>query len=254
VAAVARPNFFPGSTPPKHLDGTMPGDYGFDPLGLGKIRLQAKPKFPFTTHTSSLFASYIHVRLLFVIDLFITTAGEDKAALEWYQQAELMHARWAMLGVAGMAAPEILGNPLVDGPLPNWAEAPFFDGYVADANTLFVVQMFMMNWAEVRRWQDIKNPGSVHADPYDESRRCTGTDVGYPGGGLFNPMGMAKSAEEQKTLRAKEIANGRLAMVAAMGCFIQHDVTGTGPVQNLKAHLADPSHVTIFQNFHPFAF
>ncbi|MGB1601938.1 MAG: chlorophyll a/b-binding protein, partial [Promethearchaeia archaeon] len=34
-------------------------------------------------------------------------------------QAELMHARWAMLGVAGMAAPEILGNPFVDGPLPN---------------------------------------------------------------------------------------------------------------------------------------
>ena len=26
---------FTGSSPPKHLDGTMPGDYGFDPLGLG---------------------------------------------------------------------------------------------------------------------------------------------------------------------------------------------------------------------------
>ena len=89
-----------------------------------------------------------------------------------------MHARWAMLGVAGMAAPEIFGNPLVDGPLPNWADAPFYDGYIADANTLFVVQMFLMNWAEVRRWQDMKNPGSVHADPYDESRKCTGTDVG----------------------------------------------------------------------------
>jgi hypothetical protein len=50
-----------------------------------------------------------------------------------------MHARWAMLGVAGMAAPEIVGNPFVDGPLPNWADAPFFDGYIADANTLFVV-------------------------------------------------------------------------------------------------------------------
>ncbi len=36
VAAAVRPNYFPGSTPPKHLDGTMPGDYGFDPLGLGK--------------------------------------------------------------------------------------------------------------------------------------------------------------------------------------------------------------------------
>jgi hypothetical protein len=213
-ASAARPNYFPGTTPPKHLDGTMPGDYGFDPLNL----------------------------------------GEDKAALEWYQQAELMHARWAMLGVAGMAAPELVGNPFVDGPLPNWAEAPFFDGYIADANTLFVVQMFMMNWAEVRRWQDMKNPGSVHADPYDESRKCTGTDVGYPGGGLFNPMGMAKSAAEEKTLRTKEIANGRLAMVAAMGCFIQHDVTGTGPVANLKAHLADPAHNTIFANFQPIAF
>ena len=114
-------------------------------------------------------------RLPFVLRIFASlrlslraTSGEDKAALEWYQQAELMHARWAMLGVAGMAAPEIFGNPFVDGPLPNWAEAPFFDGYVADANTLFVVQMFLMNWAEVRRWQDMKNPGSVHADPYDE--------------------------------------------------------------------------------------
>jgi hypothetical protein len=27
---------------------------------------------------------------------------------------------------------------------------------------------------------------------YDRYVTCTGTDVGYPGGGLFNPMGMAK--------------------------------------------------------------
>lgn len=213
ASASSRPNYFPGSTPPKHLDGSLPGDYGFDPLGL----------------------------------------GEEKDAFAWYQQAELMHARWAMLGVAGMAAPELLGNPFVDGPLPNWAEAPFYDGYIADSNTLFVVQMFLMNWAEVRRWQDMKNPGSVHTDPYDESRKCTGKDVGYPGGGLFNPMGMAISSGDEKTLRTKEIANGRLAMVAAMGCFIQHDVTGVGPVANLKAHLADPVHINIFTNFQPFS-
>ena len=185
--------------------------------------------------------------------LIIFSTGEEKDAFAWYQQAELMHARWAMLGVAGMAAPELLGNPFVDGPLPNWAEAPFYDGYIADSNTLFVVKMFFMNWAEVRRWQDMKNPGSVHTDPYDESRKCTGKDVGYPGGGLFNPMGMAISSGDEKTLRTKEIANGRLAMVAAMGCFIQHDVTGVGPVANLKAHLADPVHINIFTNFQPFS-
>ena len=70
-----------------------------------------------------------------------------------------MHARWAMLGVAGMAAPEIVGNPFVDGPLPNWADAPFFDGYIADANTLFVVQMFMMKLGRSSPLARYEEPG-----------------------------------------------------------------------------------------------
>lgn len=109
---------------------------------------------------------------------FFLTTGSDKEALAWYQQAEIQHSRWAMLGVAGMAAPELFHNPLVAGDMPNWAEAPLWDGYVADANTLFVVQMFMMNFAEVLRWQDMKNPGSVSVDPLDSKRRLTGTAKG----------------------------------------------------------------------------
>jgi light-harvesting complex I chlorophyll a/b binding protein 2 len=30
-----RPLWFPGSSPPPWLDGSLPGDFGFDPLGLG---------------------------------------------------------------------------------------------------------------------------------------------------------------------------------------------------------------------------
>jgi hypothetical protein len=214
AVAAARPNYFPGTTPPKHLDGTMPGDFGFDPLNL----------------------------------------GEDKEALAWYQQAELMHARWAMLGVTGMAAPEIIGNPFVEGPLPNWYDAPLWDGYMASPNTLFVVQMFMMNWAEVRRWQDMKNPGSMNEDPLTGANKGdTNTDVGYPKG-LFDPMGYAKDPKKAEELKLKEIKNGRLAMVACMGCIIQQEATGVGPVANLKAHLADPAHNTIFNNFTPIAF
>lgn len=40
VCAVAdpdRPLWFPGSVPPPWLDGSLPGDFGFDPLGLGKF-------------------------------------------------------------------------------------------------------------------------------------------------------------------------------------------------------------------------
>jgi hypothetical protein len=33
--AASRPLWNPGSDAPAWLDGTLPGDYGFDPLGLG---------------------------------------------------------------------------------------------------------------------------------------------------------------------------------------------------------------------------
>lgn len=56
--------WLPGSTPPAHLDGSLPGDFGFDPLGL----------------------------------------GANKESLRWFRESELVHARWAMLAVAGILA------------------------------------------------------------------------------------------------------------------------------------------------------
>lgn len=203
VNASARPLWMPGSEAPAHLKGTMPGDYGFDPLDL----------------------------------------GVDPKDLSWYQQAELQHARWAMLGLAGMVAPELLTS-LGISDLPNWHDAPFYKGYFTDATTLFVVQMFMMNWAELRRWQDIKNPGSMNQDPAFSNNKLPKGEVGYPAG-IFDPLGYAKG--DLKTLKVKEIANGRLAMVACLGCFIQYDHTGVGPVANLASHLADPAHNNVFK-------
>eukprot|EP00475_Leptophrys_vorax_P042423 TRINITY_DN7_c0_g1_i1.p1 TRINITY_DN7_c0_g1~~TRINITY_DN7_c0_g1_i1.p1 ORF type:complete len:248 (+),score=17.60 TRINITY_DN7_c0_g1_i1:119-862(+) len=64
----AKGNWLPGSTSPAWLDGSLPGDNGFDPLAL----------------------------------------AEDPENLRWYVQAELQNGRWAMLGVAGMIIPEAL--------------------------------------------------------------------------------------------------------------------------------------------------
>ena len=48
-------------------------------------------------------------------------------------------------------------------------------------------------------------------------------------------------------LKAKEIANGRLAMVAFAGIMVQYDHTGVGPIANLASHLADPANNNVFK-------
>merc|ERR1712167_227701 len=60
--------WLPGSLAPAHLDGTLAGDFGFDPLGLGK----------------------------------------DPQAMKWYRQAELQHCRWAMLATFGILVQSII--------------------------------------------------------------------------------------------------------------------------------------------------
>lgn len=57
-----RPLWMPGRPAPSYLDGSLPGDFGFDPLGL----------------------------------------ASDPEKLRWFKESELVHCRWSMLGVAGI--------------------------------------------------------------------------------------------------------------------------------------------------------
>ncbi|XP_050947221.1 chlorophyll a-b binding protein 7, chloroplastic isoform X1 [Cucumis melo] len=200
-----RPLWFPGSTPPPWLDGSLPGDFGFDPLGL----------------------------------------ASDPESLRWNQQAELVHCRWAMLGAAGIFIPEFLTKIGILN-TPSWYSAGELE-YFTDTTTLFIVELIFIGWAEGRRWADILKPGCVNTDPIFPNNKLTGTDVGYPGGLWFDPLGWGSGSPEKiKELRTKEIKNGRLAMLAVMGAWFQHIYTGTGPIDNLFAHLADPGHATVF--------
>lgn len=76
-----------------------------------------------------------------------------------YRQAELMHARWAMLGVAGVLGQEIL-NPDVffyDAATKIPEGAP-----IHNMGAVLAWEFILMHWVEVRRWQDYKNFGSVN--------------------------------------------------------------------------------------------
>eukprot|EP00249_Psilotum_nudum_P034338 c53289_g1_i1 orf=351-1112(+) len=192
--------WLPGLESPAYLNGSLPGDNGFDPLGL----------------------------------------AEDPANLNWYVQAELVNGRWAMVGVAGMIAPELLTKiGLINA--PEWYDAGKVE-YFAPAKTLFVIEFILFHYVEIRRWQDIKYPGSVNQDPLFKSFRLPPNEVGYPGG-IFNPLNFPANVESKE----KELANGRLAMLAFLGFVIQHNLTGKGPLENLAQHLSDPWHNTVIQ-------
>ena len=158
--------------------------------------------------------------------------GAVPANLQRFREAELIHSRWAMLGAAGVIAVEALG-------FGDWVSAqtaspqtyfgvviPGGDNITANV-TLFTVFL-----------------------AFAESARQSNTDAQkrlYPGG-QFDPMGMSKDPKAFKEAQLKEIKNGRLAMLACLGFAGQAASTGTTPLANLAAHLADPFHVNVGSN------
>lgn len=71
-------------------------------------------------------------------------------------------------------------------------------------------------------------------------------DQNYPGGTPFDPLGFSQQPDGFVQQAVKEIKNGRLAMVAMLGYFVQAAVTRQGPVENLLEFLRDPVHNNVF--------
>ncbi|KAJ8526397.1 hypothetical protein K7X08_028874 [Anisodus acutangulus] len=103
IQSQQRPTWLPGLDPPPYLDGTVAGDFGFDPLGL----------------------------------------GEDPESLRWYVQAELVHARLAMAGVAGIILTDLLRVTGIRD-LPVWYEAGATKFNFSSTRTLLIIQLLLM--------------------------------------------------------------------------------------------------------------
>lgn len=85
--------------------------------------------------------------------------------------------------------------------------APSAGKYWVDPYTLFWIEAIMMNFAELRRWQDFKAPGS-QAKQYFLGLEAVFAGSGnpaYPGGQWFNMLNFGKTPEEMKKYQTNEI-------------------------------------------------
>lgn len=203
---------------PPYLTGQLPGDYGFDLAGLGK----------------------------------------DPVALQKYYNFEILHARWAMLGALGALIPELLdlsgafhfaepvwwrvGYSKLQGDTLDYLGIPGL--HLAGSQGVIVIaicQVLLMVGPEYARYCGIEalEPLGVFLPG----------DINYPGGFLFDPLNLSKDPVAFEELKVKEMKNGRLAMIAWLGFFIQAAVTGKGPIQNLAEHISDPLHNNLISLF-----
>jgi len=177
-----------GVSPLKNL----PADYGFDPLGFAKV-------------TYPLFA----------------LPADDVVRINTLRDAELRHGRLAMLAAAAWPIQELLhptlakafgaANELSDGRSPSVLNGGLVQG---------AVPAFLLATAGLVGYLDVR------AEAIKENAKG-GADW-TPGDFGFDPLNLLGGASPLavKNMQAKEVNNGRLAMVAVLAYVIQEAVTG----------------------------
>jgi len=167
---------------PTFLTGSLAGDVGFDPLGFAK----------------------------------------SEPALMSYREAEIKHARLAMLAAAGWPLSElfdkkiaiVLGmSPLLDS---NDRVPSVLNGGLSQVSPLYWILCL---------------GGAAVVDFYGSSKAQSKEESYFPGNLGFDPFGIyPKDEAGQKRMQLTEIKNGRLAMIAILAFAVQEFVTDLGVV------------------------
>jgi len=220
----ADPLWLPNTQRPAWLDGSLPGDRGFDPLGLSKPAEYLQFDVDQLDQNAAVNkAGKVVGKYQGAIDQ-VDGANQlspysDIFGLKRFRECELIHGRWAMLATLGAIVAELsTGVPWDQAGKVELDGARYLDfnlPFTLPQLTLF--EVLLMGGAEIYRNTET-----------DLEKRL------YPGG-AFDPLGLSsKSPDQTQRLREAEIKHGRLAMVAAFGCAVQAFTTGEGLIDNLS--------------------
>jgi len=151
-----------------------------------------------------------------------------------YREAEVTHGRVAMLATVGYLVAEPFHpffNGLITGPanthLGQVREvAPFFFAWLGGSIATAEFFLAKIGW-EFPLDAMNKNKELKETENYEGKTYLTKlNDNYYPGDLKFDPLKLKPTnAADFATMQTKELQNGRLAMIAAMGMIVQEQVT-----------------------------
>ena len=182
---------------PAYLTGEMPGDAGWDPLQMG--------------------------------------AQRDIMKL---RERELIHGRWAMLAAIGVLVPECTAKLSLFGtPGQHWWNSSLhFDGPGIAPSLTYLGETIPAGlvWLPILHLPLFLVAELLRTGAY-KLERFAHLDRAYPGGKLFDPLGIGAdvSAEDLAVLKTIEIQHCRLAMIAFFGFIVEALAWRAGPLDFL---------------------
>ncbi|MEW5300025.1 MAG: hypothetical protein WDW38_002854 [Sanguina aurantia] len=221
--------WLPNVERPAWLDGSLPGDRGFDPLGLSKpsefVQMGGDEQDQNKAQNRKGDAEGVIATQADVLSSENRLSPYSEVfGLQRFRECELIHGRWAMMATLGAIVAEATtgvswadaGKVELDGASYAGLQLPF------SITQLIWIETILVGGIEVFRNSEL-----------DLEKRI------YPGG-IFDPLNLASDENPERTfsLKTAEIKHGRLAMVAFFGFGIQALAFNEGALGSL-AKFAD---------------